>query len=183
MKIKYRFFICMLVYALSGEACSCEQKLASEIFSLINERLSYMDVVARHKAKFGLPIEDVEREKVVLNSAISSAQLLGIAPESIHRFYELQILVAKAIQYRARAALLHDHHIEAQDLNTDIRPKLLTLGRKFDNKLATYLSSCTFSSNDKEEFLDKLTSPYLSTRDKTALFKALITISLSSQVD
>ena len=76
------------------------------IFSTINERLSYMEDVALFKAQNHLPIEDIQRESVVINKAKVSASEQGLDPEIVKDFFQAQISVAKAIQYRYRADLL-----------------------------------------------------------------------------
>ncbi|MBQ4827985.1 gamma subclass chorismate mutase AroQ [Alteromonas sp. MMG017] len=154
--------------------------LAEEIFSLINERLNYMESVAEYKSSTGIPIEDKEREKVVIDNAILSARKLGIDGESIQQFYEAQILVAKAIQYRTRAELLHEPVLVTQDLNDKIRPTLLVIGDQLNHKLARFIVNCRFSLEHKNLFIESLDQTYLSTKDKTALFEALVKIKPTS---
>lgn len=85
---------------------NAEENAASTLFKTINDRLSYMEDVALFKAVNHLPIEDSVREKKVIANAKTSAASKGLDPDSVEAFFEAQISVAKAIQYRYRADLL-----------------------------------------------------------------------------
>ncbi|HEB26863.1 MAG TPA: gamma subclass chorismate mutase AroQ [Porticoccus sp.] len=115
-----------------------------DVFSLINQRLSYMEDVAKYKAQHHLPVEDVQREILVLKKAIDQAQLLGLEPASIKDFFRVQMDMAKAIQFRARADWLSDASQLTQNgrnLSTEIRPQLLILGDKITQTIKDYLQS------------------------------------------
>ena len=102
---------------------------SQDLFSAINERLSYMEDVALFKAQQHLPIENIERENVVLDKAKMSAFKQGLDPDSIEGFFEAQISVAKAIQFRYRADLLFEPSVEkSKNLQNEVRPLLLELG-------------------------------------------------------
>nr|WP_269809096.1 gamma subclass chorismate mutase AroQ [Enterovibrio nigricans] len=93
------------------------------LFSAINERLSYMEDVALFKANNHKPIEDIEREKIVINKASESAKDSGLNQQSVIGFFTAQISAAKAIQYRYRADLLTEGSArEPRDLTDEIRP-------------------------------------------------------------
>ena len=91
---------------------------------LLARRLALMPFVAAWKRAHQLPIEDLEREAVVLRRAEQSARARGLDGERMRAFFAVQIELAKAIQRRAPAA-------EARlDLATELRPLLSRLGER-----------------------------------------------------
>lgn len=56
------------------------------VFSLIDQRLSYMKDVAGYKAAHRLPIEDLAQEEQVLKQVMAEAEKKGIDPQSIKPF-------------------------------------------------------------------------------------------------
>jgi len=89
---------------------------------LLARRLAMMPFVAAWKRAHQLPIEDLEREAVVLRRAQQGARARGLDPERMRAFFAAQIDLAKAIQRRAPAS-------EARfDLATELRPLLSRLG-------------------------------------------------------
>ncbi|MCP3901424.1 MAG: chorismate mutase, partial [Desulfobacteraceae bacterium] len=60
-----RYLSIFFLLAISSSQAWAEVT-SEELFSTINERLSYMEDVALFKAQKHLPIENIEREKVVL---------------------------------------------------------------------------------------------------------------------
>ncbi|KXO09545.1 Periplasmic chorismate mutase I precursor [Moritella sp. JT01] len=152
----------------------------SELFSTLNQRLSYMEDVALYKANNNKPIEDIEREKVVIDKASKSAAKVGLDKQSVVGFFQTQISAAKAIQYRYRADLLSQTTSKTpRDLKTVIRPALIKLGKEINTKLALYLNEGgKFTAQDWETFKVTLDSRYLTDTDKQALFNALSKIRL-----
>ncbi|HIF94798.1 MAG: transporter substrate-binding domain-containing protein [Myxococcales bacterium] len=115
----------------------------SALLSSLDERLTLMDGVADAKEALEIEIEDIAREKRVLDAAIAGvlreAESAGIAPPprpSIRRLFQSQIEAAKWIQERRR----RQRQLEASDTNLDgreqarsqlekvIRPALIFLG-------------------------------------------------------
>ena len=88
---------------------------------LLARRMAFMPLVAGAKAKLGLPIEDLAREKVVLDSAAASARKVGLPEAATHDFFALQIELSKAVQRRSSEAT-------PLDLAQQIRPALNELG-------------------------------------------------------
>jgi cyclohexadienyl dehydratase len=88
---------------------------------LLARRLAFMPLVAAAKAKAGLPLEDLPREKLVLDAAEARAQQLGLSGSRVRRFFALQIELAKAVQRRQTEAT-------TLDLGRQIRPTLNELG-------------------------------------------------------
>ena len=82
-----------------------------------------MPAIARWKAAGGVPIEDLERERVVLDAAERIAVEFDLAPEPVRAWFALQIELAMAVQRRTAVA--------APPLDLEaIRPALLRLGER-----------------------------------------------------
>ena len=110
-------------------------------FQLINERLKHMEDVAMYKSVNGLPVEDLPREKIVIENAVLAAESQGLIGDSIENFFITQINVAKAIQYRSLADWLSSPISKPiPDLPNQIRPKLTELGDEIVKELALLLS-------------------------------------------
>ena len=71
---------------------------------LLARRMAFMPLVAGAKAKAGLPIEDLPREKLVLDAAAASAQRLSLPEVPVRDFFALQISLAKVVQRRKSEA-------------------------------------------------------------------------------
>ena len=103
------------------------------VFTLINERLTYMQDVAYYKVRHQLPIEDRTRAILVLNKARQQAQAVGLAPDSVEAFYRIQIAAAKAVQYRYCAQWLFDASVgtakPVRDLKLQVRPRTVAIGQ------------------------------------------------------
>ena len=148
---------------------------SQDLFNAINERLSYMEDVALFKAQQHLPIENIERENVVLDKAKMSAFKQGLDPDSIEGFFEAQISVAKAIQFRYRADLLFEPSVEkAKNLQNEVRPLLLELGEQIIRKLSMYLKNHdSIEPSLFSEFDASIDIKYVTTLEKKQLFEAL----------
>ena len=59
----------------SNESIGAQSSDIETLFQLINERLSYMEHVALHKDRTKTPIEDMQREAVVIDDAVESASV------------------------------------------------------------------------------------------------------------
>ena len=117
------------------------QPEAITAFQLINERLKHMEDVAMYKSVNGLPVEDLPREKIVIENAVLAAESQELLGDSIEGFFIAQINVAKAIQYRSLADWLSSPISKPiQDLPNQIRPKLTELGDEIVKELALLLS-------------------------------------------
>lgn len=153
---------------------------SKELFKTINERLSYMEDVALFKAQKSLPIENIEREKVVLDQAKISAHIKGLDPAHIEDFFNAQIAVAKAIQFRYRADLLSQPSVvKPKDLQKEVRPALLDLGDQIIKQIMAYIK--THGSIDStlfSEFDSSINIKYVTTSDKKLLFGALRKVKL-----
>ncbi|MDD1781060.1 gamma subclass chorismate mutase AroQ [Enterovibrio sp. ZSDZ35] len=152
----------------------------NSLFTAINERLSYMEDVALFKANNQRPIEDIEREKVVINKASESAKASGLNQQSVIGFFTAQISAAKAIQYRYRADLLTEGTArKPRDLTTEVRPELIRLGKTINTEVALFLrEGREFRSSDWHTFESTINQEYLTSKDKKKLFNALTQIRL-----
>jgi cyclohexadienyl dehydratase len=141
----------------------------SHLTDLLARRMAFMPLVAAAKAKQGLPIEDLPREKVVLDAAAASARKAGLPEAASQAFFALQIELSKAVQRRSvEPATL--------DLTQQIRPALNELGERIlaavaEASSAGELSRCTLAD------LDVLT-PWLTNGELGQLLAALKALAL-----
>ncbi len=144
---------------------------------LIAERFSYMQDVALYKARNQIPVEDVERESVVVQKGMLAAERQGLDPDSYRKFIEAQITVAKAIQYRYRAYLLtHSSMLSIRngDLEHVIRPKLIEIGSTQIAVMAGFLKAHTaFNRHQLARIREGLSLEYVSKSDIDLLIKSL----------
>ena len=161
-----------------NEAINAHNSDIEELFLLINERLSYMEHVALYKERTDSPIEDLEREAVVLMDAVETANELGLFGPSIESFFKAQISVAKAIQYRYRA----DWQSESPsfvplNLQETIRPKLSQIGKSIIDKIATlYSNGEQINEEHRDLFYNSIDIENVNQQDKTRLFDSLLII-------
>ena len=155
-----------------------EQDSAIALFILINQRLQFMPDVALYKAQNNLAIEHLEREQNVLKAAIASSKKQGLQAQSVKQFFQSQMDVAKAIQYRYRADLLSDP-IEkpAPDLNKSIRPALIKLGDEIIVEMGRHINKYGKIDPSLNKLFDNsINHQYISKRDKQLLFQGLTKI-------
>nr|MDT0250874.1 chorismate mutase [Endozoicomonas sp.] len=155
--------------------------MSNGIFQLINQRLVYMQDVALFKARSHSAVEDLSREKQVLEKALIDAELAGLQPESITAFCQAQMDAAKAIQYRYMADWLSTQpdNNGYRDLASEVRPKLLELGDEIIGRIGDYLKEGrTFDNKMQKEFVRIVNATNLSESDKKKLFQSLQMIRL-----
>jgi len=105
-------------------------QLQPGLLALMEQRLELMPLVAAYKWHHQLPVEDPEREAVVVAESAEDALRYGLVPATIARLFEVQIEAAKAIQaywiaeWRAGRAVPP----VAPDLAGRIRPELSRIG-------------------------------------------------------
>ena len=162
----------------SSTLYSAESELTLSLFQTIDERLGYMEDVALFKAQNRNPIEDFEREKIVLSDAKELAASHGLDPNSMERFFIAQINAAKAIQYRYSAELLtREIPTRSIDLQADIRPALDRLGSDIVTLFATLLQSRnSLGEEDREGLMKTLRSRLLTDAEREALFDAMLEV-------
>jgi chorismate mutase len=168
------FFILIVISSFQVKA----NTTAEQLFKTINERLSYMEDVALFKALNHKPVEDIHREEIVLVKAKESAGQYGLDAEQVEGFFQAQIAVAKAIQYRHRADwLAQPINRQPRDLQTVIRPALLTLGNQINTQIAEYIKQNGPLTSEQFGTLDKaINVKYVNEADKKLLFNALMGI-------
>lgn len=173
--VKKYCFLCLILLLPLPVLANAD---ALTVFNTINERLTYMHDVALYKAQHHLAIEDVDREKKVLASATLAATQLGLPANKVDGFFKAQIAVAKAIQYRYRAQWLASPISGApRDLQTQVRPALIKLGKQLNTELADYLiQGGHFVRSQYQDFSDAIKVKYVTEADKKLLFNALIKI-------
>ena len=174
--VQYFSFSCLLSITTFGVSANTQD--AEALFDTINQRLSYMKDVGLYKAQNQLAIENVERERVVLNSAKTAAAEKGLDADAVAGFFTAQISAAKAIQYRYRADLLSQpSQRQPLDLTAEIRPALLTLGHSISAQMAAYIAkNGRFKPSQRSRFLRIVDQQYLFKADKQRLFDGLLKI-------
>ncbi len=106
---------------------------------LIEERLAVMPDVARYKWNTNSPIEDLLREKIIIDGLKADARALGVPESWAEIFFRAQIDAAKIIQrehfarWKRQGAARFD---AAPDLATVIRPRLDALTPRLLRELA-----------------------------------------------
>ncbi len=96
---------------------------SARLVDVLARRMALMPFVAAYKRAHGLPIEDLERERVVLEAAVRRARVAGLDAAGVRELFALLIDLAKAVQARSSQE-------EALDLEGALRPLLLRLGEQ-----------------------------------------------------
>ncbi len=109
------------------------------VLLLIGERLSYMDDVARNKWNSGAPIEDLPREREIIDGLGRQAADYGLDAGTARDFFRAQIEASKTIQ-RTRFAQWRAQNQppfkNPRDLRDTIRPALDALTPELMKSLA-----------------------------------------------
>ena len=109
------------------------------VLTLIQQRLGYMDDVARNKWNSGAPIEDLPREREIIEGIGKQAAGYGLTPDIARDFFRAQIEASKIIQnarFREWRAAGQPKFEKVRDLGRDIRPALDALTPAMMNALA-----------------------------------------------
>ena len=149
------------------------------IFKLINDRLSCMRSIAFYKEQHHFPVENIEKEKVVLDAASRRAKAEGLNVDSIKSFFQVQIKAAKIIQYRYRAdGLLTTNNLTVEDINKS-RALLIKLGDKIIDDIAAHIKLYgTFKPDYSSEFIKIVSVNHLTGGEKVHIYNALLSIRL-----
>lgn len=141
----------------------------AQLFDAIGERLALMKAVAQAKYVQGLPIEDVERERVVIAAAVKASAASGLTDESAQDFFGAQIEAAKIIQaYWFKHWARWPPSTQARSLVMDLRPKLLVLGDEIIQHLNTLVTD-----QHRMEFMRATKIEGLNLESRKALFQVL----------
>ena len=103
---------------------------ASNLETLIYQRLTLMKNVAAWKFENDIPVENLEREKVVLKAALDKSTSSGIDPRLIENFFIAQIEAAKAIQRCWISRWLHSEDFDTSLVKIplyEVRVRLLEI--------------------------------------------------------
>jgi cyclohexadienyl dehydratase len=146
-----------------------EQRLdaTTELVDLLARRLAFMPLVAELKASRGLPLEDREREREVVESAASGARRLGLPETAVVELFRLQIELSKAVQQRQREP-------SRLDLGRQIRPALIELGERMLEALARARVEGRLAQLTLDDL--ELLSPWLRDPEREQMLSALQSI-------
>ena len=134
------------------------------LLDLTARRLAFMPAVAAWKAARGVPVEDPERERLVLAAAESKAVEFGLDPRPVREWFVVQIDLAKAVQRRSAAAE------PTLDLNR-VRPALIRLGERQVRALRALAGGPVESPAPNDL---RVLGPYLTEEETERLRKALV---------
>jgi len=149
------------------------------LFDAIGQRLGLMKSVAHAKFAQNLPIEDREREAVVITAAVSSSAARGLTTASAQLFFEAQIEAAKAIQtYWFKRWKDEPPSYLPPNLVTYLRPKLLVLGNQITERLDTPVTD-----QHRAEFMDATDIEGLDPDQRIDLFLVLRDLKTRSLLD
>jgi chorismate mutase len=132
----------LLLAACAAPQTSPDTQKLDRLLHLIGQRLSYMDDVARNKWNSGAPIEDLPREREIIDSLGKQAAGYGLDAGITREFFRAQIDASKIIQ-RTRFAEWHAQNQppfkNPPDLRDKIRPALDALTPELMKALAAAL--------------------------------------------
>ncbi|MEO0426488.1 MAG: gamma subclass chorismate mutase AroQ [Pseudomonadota bacterium] len=153
----------------------------ADVYTLIGARLAVMEDVAAWKDARGVPVEDKEREKVVLEAAGERAAAEGLDRSLATAFFAAQIEAAKDIQ---RCAIARWEQGEAErptnppDLKSEIRPRLITLGAEILDAIAGTLRTGG-RVDDRARFDEALAPHCIEAATRETLFAELSALALA----
>jgi cyclohexadienyl dehydratase len=151
------------------------------LYQLVDQRLSHMKDVAAYKWHNQLPIEDPQREKLVIENAARVANEVGLEQQASRTFFLEQIAAAKAIQHswfyewqRTSASL----PASPANLNDTIRPELIRLGNQIIRQIELILKSGGQLSEQSEILAEFLQTEKLDSASRQKLLHALARLKL-----
>lgn len=113
---------------------------ATDLPSLMVERLDWMDEVALVKQMRSLPVTDSKREAELLAAMAQEGTRQGLPPNAVRAFFEGQIEAAKEYQREWLAEHTHEPNQPGQklpDLATTVRPAVDAISSKMLTALAS----------------------------------------------
>ena len=179
LTLKNTIIICSLAIINISKAVEL-----TDITSLINHRLSYMQSVAYYKYNQGIPVEDLERENLILANINSISQQYNLNTDTLVDFFQEQMDIAKNIQYRYidkwRTQGLEIKQNKDTDLYNNIRPTIQELSVKIIIAIYNYINEGkVFSVNEHEIFMKHINIEQISKKNKNLLFQALSKINFN----
>jgi cyclohexadienyl dehydratase len=136
----------------------------THLIDLIARRFAFMPLVAALKAQQNLPIEDLPREREVLEAVSRDALRLGLPGKAVHDLFALQIELSKAVQRRQSEA-------SALDLGGKVRPALTALGERILGALVEVRSEHRLGEVGVADL--ELLSPWLTLEERQRLLASL----------
>jgi len=133
------------------------------LVALMGERLKLMPDVARYKWNNHLAIEDLPREKAILDELVVQATQAGVPEETARKFFAAQMDAAKLVQQGLTSKWRDADQGEipdVPDLKADIRPALDAMTPKMLELLSKNLSALHDKANQArlQEALDRYLS-------------------------
>ena len=129
----------LLLAACATPQTSSDTQKLDRLLQLTGQRLSYMDDVARNKWNSGAPIEDLPREREIIDNLGKQAAGYGLDAGIAREFFRAQIEASKVIQ-RTRFAEWRAQNQppfnNLPDLRDKIRPALDALTPELMQALA-----------------------------------------------
>ena len=131
LQVHARRALTLLLFALLA-GCAAQPPAADvekidRVLLLIQQRLGYMDDVARNKWNSGAPIEDLPREREIIDGIGQQAAGYGLDAAIARDFFRAQIEASKIIQNTRFAewrAAGQPKFATVRDLGREIRPAL-----------------------------------------------------------
>lgn len=124
---------------LSSSGTADTRDAAVVLRDLISERLALMPSVAKFKWNRNIAVEDLAREKVILDGLVDKAEQAGVSSAFADQFFKDQIAAAKAIQWNLMRTWRNDDRGNFNDvpnLKTTVRPALDQLTIRILSKLS-----------------------------------------------
>jgi cyclohexadienyl dehydratase len=145
----------------------------ANVIQVMSERLQLMQEVAAWKFAHQLPVQDVERERQVLQATVRRAQQLGIEPRAAERLFSLQIELARRIQQDAIQRWRESGSAAPRfrNLDTELRPALDQLGTRLLQAIYLALPQLEHASLAQHE---ALSGPLLAAGLQAAEAKSLL---------
>lgn len=123
------FVVTLFALLLPGHTQASNDPVV-RLTEIMAARLAVMEDVARYKWNNDLPVEDLDREAVVLEVTIARAVDAGVDPDQAAAVIEAQMAAAKAIQKKLFArwhAIDRAPFPDAPSLTEDLRPAISQL--------------------------------------------------------
>lgn len=174
-------------FALAGPAVAVTPlDAAASLVVVIRQRLDVAPGVAKSKWNTKGSIEDLEREKALIDKVAADAPAQGLDPTRATRFLRAQIEASKVIQaglFSEWTRADHGPFADAPDLKTEIRPILDRITPEFLRLLGPALD--TLRRSGPRTLLDAARQdlPMFAPRQDNALFAAAIAVGIAPLVE
>jgi chorismate mutase len=136
----------------------------THLVDLIARRFAFMPLVAALKAEQHLPIEDLAREREVLDGVRAGALRRGLPEAAVHELFAVQMELSKAVERRQTEAT-------PLDFSKQVRPALTELGNRILDALVEARATQQLSTLTPADL--ELLSPWLSAEERARLLVRL----------